>query len=78
MARQQGTKKDFPRSRIDEIFRKSAPELRVSEDAKETLLSLLEILAIEISRQAILYSQTEKRKSVTAADINRAIKELWD
>lgn len=73
-----GNRKDFPKSRIDEIFRKNAPQVRVSEEAKETLLTILELLAVEISRQAILYSQSEKRKSVTAGDINRAIKELWD
>jgi len=69
---------EFPRARIDEIFRKNSPDFRVSEDAKDALMSVLQILGVEISRQAIAYAISEKRKSVGEKDIKRAIAELWD
>lgn len=69
---------EFPRARIDEIFRKNSPEFRVSEDAKDALMSVLQILGVEISRQAVAYAISEKRKSVSEKDIKRAIAELWD
>lgn len=70
-------KGEFPRSKIEMFFRRAAPELRVSEDARDALLDVLEILGVEIARQAIAYSVLEKRKSVSASDIRKAVKELW-
>jgi histone H3/H4 len=68
---------EFPKSKIDELIRESAGGLRVSEDAVDAMALLLESLALEISRQAIAYAQAAKRKSVTAADIRKAAKDLW-
>ncbi len=69
---------EFQRSKIDELIRKSDGGLRVSEDAKDAMSFLLESLAFEVSRQAAAYAQAEKRKVVTASDVRRARKELWD
>jgi histone H3/H4 len=69
---------EFQRAKIDELIRKSAGSVRVSEEAKAAMSFLLESLAFEVSRQAAGYALAEKRKSVTAGDIRRARKEIWD
>jgi len=55
---------------------KNAGANRVSEDAKEALVKVLDQLGEDISRQALLLAKHAGRVTVKASDIELAIKEL--
>ena len=70
-------KKSLPMSSVDRILRQSG-ELRISEEAKETLLSLLNGLGAEITAEAAMLAEKEKKKTLGREHIREAFKKVWD
>ncbi|MBN1940778.1 MAG: histone family protein [Candidatus Diapherotrites archaeon] len=64
---------ELPLAAVDRIIRKSGAG-RVSEDAVQSLADVLEEYGIKLSRKAAEFSNHAGRKTITAADINLAVK----
>ena len=60
---------------MDRIIRK-AGGARVSEEAVAALAEVLEEHGIQISQQAATFAKHANRKTITAADIGLAVKNL--
>ena len=63
----------LPLAAMDKLMRKAGAP-RVSDSAKEALADVLEEHGIEISKEAIKFSQHAGRKTITSADIKLATK----
>lgn len=61
----------LPLAAMDKLMRKAGAP-RVSDGAKEALSDVLDEVGIEISIEAIKFSQHAGRKTITAADIKLA------
>lgn len=66
---------ELPLAAVDRIIRK-AGAVRVSEDAAAALADVLEEYGIKIARKSAEYSKHAHRKTITAADISLAVKNL--
>jgi len=64
---------ELPLAAVDRIIRKAGGG-RVSEEAAAALAEVLEDHGIRIARKATEYSKHANRKTITAADINLAVK----
>ena len=66
---------ELPLAAVDRIIRKAAG-IRVSEDSVAELASILEEHGIKISQTASEFAKHANRKTITAADIRLAMKNL--
>jgi histone H3/H4 len=64
---------ELPLAAVDRIIRKAGSG-RVSEEAAAALAEVLEEHGIKIARKAAEYSKHARRKTITAADIQLAVK----
>ncbi len=62
---------ELPKAAVERLIRKAGAK-RVSADAVETLVDILEDIALDISAQAIRMAIHAGRKTVTAEDIKLA------
>ena len=63
----------LPLAAMDKLMRKAGAP-RVSDKAKAALADLLEERALDISKEAIRFSQHAGRKTITDADVKLASK----
>ena len=66
---------ELPLAAVDRIIRK-AGGVRVSEDAVMALAEILEERGITVSQQAATFAKHANRKTITAADIRLAVKNI--
>jgi histone H3/H4 len=66
--------KILPLAAMERLLKKAAPDIRVSDTAKEELRLALEEYAVKIGRVAAEYSAHAGRKTIKAEDIKLALK----
>ena len=64
----------LPLAPMERVLKKGAPELRISDPAKEALREYLEEKGVELARIAAEFSVHAGRKTIKAEDVRLAAK----
>ena len=65
---------EIPKAQVEKILKET--NLRVSAEAVEELLEVLEEIALDIGSTSVDLAASAKRKTVTISDIKLAVKQM--